>query len=324
MWDFGIVTSSLATEELRAFAHDALFYEGVEDFVGQIAAVVRDGLARDDAVIVATDSQKSLALRAALGADADHVTFIDITVVGRNPGRIIPVWRELLASATAEGRSVTGVGEPVWSGRSPAALLEAERHETLLNLAFAGGAGWTLVCPYDTGALPGAVLDEARRNHPVVVEAAQRGASDDYLDPSRSLTQLGEDLPEPVGPVSELAFAGDSISDVRDRVLRLARRAGLHADRADDVTLAVHELVTNSVRHGGGAGQLRMWTDEHSLVLEVTDRGAITDPLAGRAVPGTTGESGRGLWLVNQLCDLVQIRSDDRGTTVRVHMHLAA
>jgi hypothetical protein len=37
---------------------------------------------------------------------------------------------------------------------------------------------------------------------------------------------------------------------------------------------------------------------------------------AGQNHPG----GGRGLWLTNQLCDLVQIRSGDAGTVVRAHV----
>ena len=41
-------------------------------------------------------------------------------------------------------------------------------------------------------------------------------------------------------------------------------------------------------------------------------------PLAGRLRPPPTQEGGRGLWLANQLCDLVQIRSRPGRTTVRL------
>jgi anti-sigma regulatory factor (Ser/Thr protein kinase) len=37
--------------------------------------------------------------------------------------------------------------------------------------------------------------------------------------------------------------------------------------------------------------------------------------------PGQLG--GRGLWLANQLCDLVQIRCSPAGATVRLRMRLS-
>jgi hypothetical protein len=52
----------------------------------------------------------------------------------------------------------------------------------------------------------------------------------------------------------------------------------------------------------------------------VRDRGWIRDPLAGRVAPRENKATGRGLWLVNQLCDLVQLRSSPAGTTLRLHI----
>jgi hypothetical protein len=52
---------------------------------------------------------------------------------------------------------------------------------------------------------------------------------------------------------------------------------------------------------------------------EVRDAGRLDAPLAGRLPP--TGDSGGwGLWLANQLCDLVQLRSYPAGGAVRLHM----
>jgi hypothetical protein len=34
-------------------------------------------------------------------------------------------------------------------------------------------------------------------------------------------------------------------------------------------------------------------------------------------------DGGLGLWMVNQLCELVEVRTDPRGTTVRLHMTVA-
>jgi anti-sigma regulatory factor (Ser/Thr protein kinase) len=81
-------------------------------------------------------------------------------------------------------------------------------------------------------------------------------------------------------------------------------------------------VATNSIRHGGGEGKLRLWDEDDSLVLSVRDAGRIEDSLVGRERPPSEQASGRGLWLVNQLCDLVQIRSGKDGTEVRLRMSL--
>jgi anti-sigma regulatory factor (Ser/Thr protein kinase) len=86
--------------------------------------------------------------------------------------------------------------------------------------------------------------------------------------------------------------------------------------------LAVNELATNSMRHGGGRGVLSVWQENGTLLCEVTDRGHIADPLAGRERPPDARGGGRGLWLVNHLCDLVQVRSLHGGNVIRLHMSL--
>ena len=99
----------------------------------------------------------------------------------------------------------------------------------------------------------------------------------------------------------------------------MARR-GLPEGRIDDLVLAAHELVSNSVRHGGGTGTIRVWHDGHAVVCEVTDNGRIGHPLVGRQLPADDSLGGRGLWMANQLCDLVQIRTFADGSVVRLHM----
>jgi anti-sigma regulatory factor (Ser/Thr protein kinase) len=83
---------------------------------------------------------------------------------------------------------------------------------------------------------------------------------------------------------------------------------------------AASELAANSVMHGGGSGTLRLWHEDGSLLAEVEDGGRIEEPLVGFLRPGLEQEGGRGLWLANQLCELVQIRSGDGGTVVRLHV----
>jgi anti-sigma regulatory factor (Ser/Thr protein kinase) len=103
---------------------------------------------------------------------------------------------------------------------------------------------------------------------------------------------------------------------------RHAAAAGLDRARTADLVLAVDEVATNSLRHGGGRGTLRIWRDAGALVCEVRDAGRLEDPMAGRERPAAERDRGRGLWMVNQLCDLVQLRSFPEGAAVRVHLYL--
>jgi anti-sigma regulatory factor (Ser/Thr protein kinase) len=120
--------------------------------------------------------------------------------------------------------------------------------------------------------------------------------------------------------VHGLPLGASTIDAPRRAVERHAARAGLSAARRDDLVLAVHELVTNSVRHGGGYGRLRLWSEGDAVVCEVRDRGGIADPLAGRVRPAARQRGGYGLWLAHQVCDLVQVRTLSAGCVVRVRM----
>jgi anti-sigma regulatory factor (Ser/Thr protein kinase) len=110
------------------------------------------------------------------------------------------------------------------------------------------------------------------------------------------------------------------MAPLRALVAHHARKAGLDAERTADLVLSVNELAANSIQYAGGSGTLRIWHDGPTLICEVSDPGRIPDPLVGRRPPGMAPESSRGLWVINQLCDLVQVRSCDEGTVVRLHV----
>ncbi len=305
-----------------SFRHEALFYSGEEGFLRGTLPFVQDGLRAGEAVLVAVTAERAKALKTALGDDAAGVRFIDMRSLARNPARVIPAWREFLGEHADDDAPVRGVGEPVWPGRSEAELEECVRHESLLNVAFAYGPPWTLLCPYDLEKLDERQIEDARKTHPAVMHEGVSRRSDAYLPLHRAPNVLTGALPAPPRERDELAFTFRGLGAVRSLVSSCADRAGLREDARDDLVLAVNELVTNSVQYGGGGGMLRIWVEPDALVCDVRDHGYIVDPLAGRIAPPVDQHGGRGLWLVNHLCDLVQIRSTPNGTIVRVRAHL--
>jgi anti-sigma regulatory factor (Ser/Thr protein kinase) len=303
------------------FRHEAFLYADEDEFVTGTTGFVREGLDAGVPVLVAVVAEKIRLLREALGERADAVAFADMDRIGRNPGRILHAWYEFAGAHVSSGRPARGVGEPVYPGRSPAEVVECQRHEQLLNVAFDGGAPWVLMCPYDTRALAAPVVDEARRSHPVL-----RLDGDVYDNVRYRPIDPAEPFAPPLPPAppgaDEQPIMLSTVRAARDAVRRHARAAGLPAPRADDLMAAVSELAANTVRHAGGSGVLRSWRTPEAVVHEVHDAGALRDPLVGRRRPGVEAEGGRGLWLVHQLCDLVEVRSGHAGTTVRVQMRL--
>ena len=302
-----------AEAELTAFRHEAFLYAGAAAFLEGTVPFIQAGLDAGEAVLVVVGREKIDALRDELGPDAARVSFADMAEVGRNPARIIPAWRDFLAAGGAGGPA-RGIGEPVYADRTPDELLECQRHEALLNVAFARGAPWRLMCPYDTSSLGPGVIEAARHSHRFVAgghSALYRG--DGWTGPGE------ERLPEPPAGALPLAFGHGPLDGVRQFVVDHVGHT-LGAAELSDLLVAVTEVAGNSLMHGGGAGTVRVWDSVTGVVCEVRDRGWIRQPLVGRACPTHEQESGRGLWMVNQLCDLVQLRSSPAGTVVRLHM----
>jgi len=114
------------------------------------------------------------------------------------------------------------------------------------------------------------------------------------------------------------------LAEVRGLAGRFASESKLGPSRSANFVLAANEIATNSVVHGGGKGSFRIWQDAVALSCEVRDAGHFDKPLVDRDIAGADAYGSRGLWLANQLCDLVQIRTLPDGTVVRLHMRRKA
>jgi len=118
-------------------------------------------------------------------------------------------------------------------------------------------------------------------------------------------------------PVLDREFVNGELSSLRGDVTAYASELGAAGARLDDVVLLAHELCGNALQHGGGAGRLQMWRDDHELVCRVMDSGPGLDDVeqAGSQLPSVRSIGGRGLWLARRIAT-VRIDSGPGGTTV--------
>ncbi|MDP9795075.1 anti-sigma regulatory factor (Ser/Thr protein kinase) [Catenuloplanes nepalensis] len=303
---------------MTGLCHEALFYDSDVAYCDAVLPFLRDGLANGDALIAAVRADKLALLRDALGADATHVTFIDRDEWYRRPAVTIVGWRDQLARAQDRGHGRARiVGEVGFGG--------VERHrawtryESAINALLADAPAW-IVCPYDVRALPGQVLADARRTHPLVRDPGRRD-SPGYRPPATLLHELPEDLPPVTGaPLADLILHDvTELGAVRGTVRAAA--AGWPADPLDDLLLVTTEIAVNGLRHGSGERRLRVWRADDTVVCEMSDDGpGLSDPLAGYGPPPDGSRGGRGLWIVRQLCDGVAVTTGTGGTSVRVAM----
>jgi anti-sigma regulatory factor (Ser/Thr protein kinase) len=307
------------------FGHQALLYRGDAEFVTAVVRFIGEGLARGEAVLVVVPPAQISVLESALDGDRhndEEVSFVDVTDAGRNPATILPLWTDFVERNVAAGRGFRGVGEPVWPGRGHAALVECRNHEGLLNLRFEGGPGWELMCPYDAARLDDGTIEDALATHPGLLVDGEQRPNTAYDDGSGGWLGYDDPLPPPASPPRELLFGRASLHEVREFIAAFAEQEGAPPDRRADLILAVNEVVANSIRYGGGDGVLCVWMEGDTFVCEVSDRGTISDPFVGRRRPSAEQFGGRGLWIANRSCDLVQIRSRPGTTSVRLHMEL--
>ncbi|MFI7503982.1 anti-sigma factor RsbA family regulatory protein [Streptomyces sp. NPDC049687] len=300
------------------FVHPALFYRGKEQYTAGTVPFVVEGLAAGEAVAVAVPGPNLELIKAELGASAAEVKLLDMTEAGRNPGRIIPGVLRAFADAHPAGR-VRIIGEPIWAGRSAMEYPACVQHEALINAAFQGREV-TILCPYDADGLEPGVLADAYATHPVVIDTGVELASDAYA-PEQVVARYNQPLTYPPGAES-LTFDAEALPQARSFAVQAAKRLGLAGERLQDLTLAVAELTTNSVVHGGGSGTLRIWAEGEQIACEVHDRGRLTDPLAGRRPPTRDQLGGRGLMLVHYIADLVRLHAAPDSTTIRFYLDL--
>src|ERR1035441_5950448 len=157
-------------------------------------------------------------------------------------------------------------------------------------------------------------------------ETAQRDTAEEEALARPPLPRPAARRPEPSAPPAPAAIDPMSypyptdLAAIRAIVQRYAIKAGLSEARAIDLVLAVSEVAANTARHAKSPGHLQIWYDARQIICQIHDEGIITDPLAGRRRPSLEARGGHGLWIVNEVCDQVDIVSDETGTTIRLHM----
>jgi anti-sigma regulatory factor (Ser/Thr protein kinase) len=296
-------------------AHALLTYRTTPELVDVAAPFLAAGVERGERVLAVLDRPKARAVAEALDHRAEAVGFVEPAAWYRSPGLAVDGLHRLIGDRA--GAPVRAIGELRWSAGSAAERREWSRYEALLNLAFAG-AGARVICSYDLTSAPDEAVASARAAHPCIAGPEGVRPNPGYGDPAEVSRRL--DVPLDPPPPGHLAVEfGARAAGARGVVAEACRRCGLSAQRADDVVLAAHELVTNAIRHGGGGGVLRVWTEDGAVVCQIEDRGdGIRDPLQGFLPPPDHGCGGWGLWLARHLADLVEVRAGAGGTTVRL------
>ena len=160
----------------RGFAHPALFYQGPWEYRAGTVPFIREGLAADVPVAVASPPDPGCGCSATRWAtDAERVQLAGHDRRGTQPG---PDHRRSAAGRrdAHPGRHVRIIGEPIWPTRSEIEYPACVQHEALINVAFRGRRA-TILCPYDVAGLDPVVIADAAATHPTLIQRGRHGAA---------------------------------------------------------------------------------------------------------------------------------------------------
>jgi anti-sigma regulatory factor (Ser/Thr protein kinase) len=301
-------------------------YRGEDEFVDGVCAFLGAATAADEPVLLVLPDEHLEPFRSA-AQDGAPLTCQDMRDAGSNPNRLLPLMEEWIvaqdgAETTGAGRDerrVRIVSEPIWPGRSYPETAECLRHEVLVSDVLADHPV-TMLCPYDAVHLDAETLAGVELTHAAILDGGRRRASLAYP----GLARLDFDAIWPLQPPADPVHEHDldtGLRELRHAVAADPLVGALSPNRRSDLVMAVNEATTNAVRHGEGGCSARIWHDGRSLITEIISDTGVSDPMtARRPRPDPAADSGRGLWLINQVCDLVEMRCDGDGMTLRLHM----
>ena len=219
-----------------------------------------------------------------------------------DPGDMLVMYTDGVTEASRDGRPY-GQGKfkdliELYGVGTPGELAQALRRSV---------EAWVATDP--DKPVPEGTIGELRDD--IAILAVQVALDRMLGEPSRELV-----LPNEPSRVSEVRrFVSSFLADLRAPV-----------DVSTEILLAVGEAAANANRHGhrsDGRGEVRVYCalEGPSVTIAIADDGGGFDPggVDATALPDRFASGGRGMFLMRELMDEVEIESTDSGTTVTMY-----
>jgi MEDS: MEthanogen/methylotroph, DcmR Sensory domain len=254
-----------------------------------------------------------------LGAGWGQVDHAESAYFGRRTAQRVAAfdryWKRQAATTSGHVRILA---EPVWSGRSEDEVTAWARMESTLNVVLSATNIW-MICPYDTRVAPPDVVADAQRTHPASIQGDAARPCPEFTDPA-TFTRACDAAPLPEPPADAAMLSADrDLAGLRRFVSVQAGVLGLTGERVQLLMAAANEAAAYLLAHGTGGITARTWAHAGAIVCDLHQRsGRLTDQFLGFRPPTGEPAADEGLWLARQVCDTVDLRTNDTGCTLRL------
>jgi anti-sigma regulatory factor (Ser/Thr protein kinase) len=295
--------------------HTLFVYGHDQELAERGGRFLQDGLDEGGATIMVVDDRKRELLHDALGSDGGRVRFIDCHAHYTRPEAALADYDLTLRQLVRDGAPHVRLFAELPVLEDPGEYRRWTAYEAIVNRAFAHHPV-SIICGYDTRAVPADVVEDMRRTHPCLL-VDPLADSPVYQEPAEVVRSLAA-ASAPVMGLAMLDFDGD-VSALRRELRALMAQASVAPADADAMLLAADEVLANAERHGGGVRELRAGAVDGRFVFEISDSGpGFDDALAGYMPPTPVSGDGVGLWVARQVTRRLDLEPSGDGFTVRL------
>ncbi|NKQ56283.1 sensor histidine kinase [Amycolatopsis sp. K13G38] len=297
------------------FTHSALIVDSPDALAARLVPLLERQMAEERPVLLVVAPETEDLVRAELGARAERLEWGQRSGFYQQLGVAFERFRRYLADQRAAGRRVHVVAEPLVTGDRATAYLP---YEAVCNDAFAA-YDCPVTCLWDSRRHPASHIEDVRRVHGWELGETEFLRSGTFVPAGTYLAGFARTplpQPPPATLLDRLVLDVHDLPRLRERTRFLAQTAGT---AAEDVTLAVNEVVTNGLLHGEPPVRIRAWPAPGALIVQIEDAGGVeVPPAAGYLPPDVDQYGGRGMWLARQLADIVTTHTSGDRTAVRM------
>src|SRR6476620_1576241 len=202
--------------DTTALRHNALVYQSTDEYLARAVPFLRAGIEAGEGAIVAHAKPGLAMMREALGAEAAHVTFVDVSGAYTRPARTLAAYHEIYLEQLRKTPTLRAVAD-VQFGPDPNEWDLWAGYEAVFNRSFGHLPAWVL-CSYDANGTPDPVIEGVWQTHPEVVADDSWTSSDRYEDPDHLLRRITP-APAPLTGLRQLPF-GRGAEELREQLAR--------------------------------------------------------------------------------------------------------